>query len=454
MMRKTNGKNIKNQATTIDGLKKKLAGKKELESNFDECIEELDRVQGTEGKHLATIQRQSAQIESLKASLAKSTAELAQKDTKISEILDEKFETETALQERICDLESQTKSMSNGHKEDKSNYESMIKSLKEQLSTANHNCEEEKASLVKGMEEMKDGFTQSIDVYKKKVSDLESRLNVATQQNESITKELSDTKSLFAMRLEECNKEKNELSAKLEKTNKEFGSAKAARGKDINMLESELEKALDSKLETDKQLKDTRRQLQNALHSLDAMSHDGGKTRADMEDVMKHLKTEKDLLHRELVELRYQTEEQKNTIKYLTMDKTRCEESCDMLRSKIRELEAKGHYGRSDEKEMMQLEIKYLKNMLGKANNTINSSANIMCEKNGSSSTLEDQVEQLRANEKSRAAELSQARQMIQKLKTKEKYLESRVESLANQITKTVQEYETRLGAAREMGQF
>jgi chromosome segregation ATPase len=125
-----------------------------------------------------------------------------------------------------------------------------------------------------------------------------------------------------------------------------------------------------------------------------------------------------------------------------------------MLRSKIRELEAKGHNGSSDEKEMMQLEIKYLKSMLGKANSTINSSANSMCEKNGSNSTLEEQVEQLRANEKSRAAELSQARQMIQKLKTKEKYLESRVESLANQITKTVQEYETRLGEAREMGQF
>jgi predicted nucleic acid-binding Zn-ribbon protein len=74
------------------------------------------------------------------------------------------------------------------------------------------------------------------------------------------------------------------------------------------------------------------------------------------------------------------------------------------------------------------------------------------CGKNESNRALEEQVEQLRASEKSRAAELSQARQMIQKLKTKEKYLESRVESLANQITLTVQEYETRLGEAREMG--
>jgi chromosome segregation ATPase len=427
-----------------------LEGKEELESNFDECVEELGRVQGAEEKHQATIQRQTAQIESLKTSLAKLKAELAQKDTKISEILDEKFESETALQERIYRLESEIKSLSNGHKEDKSNYESMIKALKEQLNTANQSCEEEKASLVKGMEEMKDGFTQSIDVYKQKVADLESRLDLATQQYESITKEFSDTKSLFAMRLEECNREKNEVVSKLEQANKEYGSAKAARGKDINMLESELEKALASKLETDKQLKDTRRQLHNALHSLDAMSIDGGKTRADLEDIMKHLNTEKDLLHRELVELRYQTEEQKNTIKYLNLDKRRCEESCDALRSKIRELEAKGHFGSSDEREMMQLEIKYLKNMLDKAN-TINSSST-KCGKNESNRALEEQVEQLRASEKSRAAELSQARQMIQKLKTKEKYLESRVESLANQITLTVQEYETRLGEAREMG--
>lgn len=45
------------------------------------------------------------------------------------------------------------------------------------------------------------------------------------------------------------------------------------------------------------------------------------------------------------------------------------------------------------------------------------------------------------------SAELSHAKQTIEVLKSKERYLESRVDSLANQISNTVQDYETRLCA-------
>lgn len=421
---------IAKQTASIEQLKKELAGKEELESNFDECVEELNRIQGTEEKYQITIQHQAAQIDALKkqleASISKFTAD------------------ETALQKRIFELESKTKSLSNEHKEDKRNYESMIKTLKEQLNTDKEAHKEEKASLVKGMEEMKDGFTQSSDAYKKKIEALEMSLEVATQQLESTKKELS-----------QCDKERNEVVAKLEQLNADFGCAKTARGKDINMLESELEKALASKMDTEKQLKDTRRQLQNALHSLDEMAYDGGKMRTDLEDVTKNFNKEKDALHRELAELKHQAEVQKSEIDNLNLDKKRSDETCDELRRKIRELEgAKNQYGNSDDIEMMQLEIKYLKNKLNQA-----SSANCLTSSNGyhrtiSNSALEQQMEQLRASEKSKAFELSQARQTIQKLKTKEKYLESRVESLANQITKTVQEYENRLGEARELGQI
>ena len=43
------------------------------------------------------------------------------------------------------------------------------------------------------------------------------------------------------------------------------------------------------------------------------------------------------------------------------------------------------------------------------------------------------------------SVELSHAKQTIEVLKSKERYLESRVDSLANQISKTVQDYEMKL---------
>lgn len=374
--------------------------------------------------------------------MSKSKTDLSQKDDKITEILDAKFEMETDLKQRINELKSQVKSLSNGHKEDKHNYEGMIKTLKDQLNTASQTSEEEKVSLVKGMEEMNERFKQSVDAYQKKVTDLESRLEVATQEHESTKEKLSTVE-----------KERNDAVVKLDQLDADFGCAKTARGKDIKKLESELEKALASKLETDKQLKDTRRQLHNALQSLDEMAFDGGKMRTDLEDIMKHFNTEKDALHRELVELRHQNEVQKSTIDHLNLDNKRSDETCDELRGKIQELEAaKSQYGSSNDKGMMQLEIKYLKNKLEQANSANSLTSPSRYYKTENSGVLEHQMEQLRSSEKSKTLELSQARQTIQKLKTKEKYLECRVESLANQITKTVQEYETRLGEARELG--
>lgn len=384
--------------------------------------------------------------------MAKCQADLAQKEEKITEILDEKFEMETALQERIYSLEGQLKSISNGHKEEKHNDESVIKKLKEQLNIANESSEEMKASLVKGMEEMKQGYTESVDIYKKKIADLESKLAHATKEAESAKKELLDAKSMFVTRLEECNRERNNAVSKLDQMTKDSENAKAARGKDINLLEAELDKAYASKLETDKQLQDTRRQLHNALHSLDEMAADGGKMRTDLEGIMNHFHTEKDAIHRELVELRYLTEDQKITIHHLNLEKGRCEQSCDELRCRIRELEgiSKGrHSGSSEENDMLKLEIKYLKNKLEKANFVTGPTYTNRFMKPENDDAL---IDELRASEQLKSVELSKAKQTIQKLKTKEKYLESRVESLANQITKTVQEYETRLGEARELG--
>lgn len=326
-----------------------------------------------------------------------------QKEEKITEILDEKFEVETSLQERIYELESQTKSILNGHRKDKHNYEITIKKLQDQLSDVNESYDEGKTSLI----QLKNEYTESIACHTKKESDLESQLKLANQEADSVKKELSDAKAVFLGRLDECHKERDDITAKLNQVTKDF----RVRGKDIKSLETKLEKAYASKIETDKQLLDTRRQLHNALHSLDEMALGGGKMRTELEGIMNYFYTEKDALHRELVELRHQTQEQQSTIYLMNQDKTRYQQSYDELHTKIRKSEEscnKGQYLSVDEKE------------------------------------------KVRASENSKSTELSHAKQTIQKLKTREKYLESRVESLADQITKTVQDYETRLFEARD----
>lgn len=410
----------------------------------------------------------------MEASISKASKDVSHKEQKITEILDEKFEMETALQERIYELESEKKSRMNIHREEKHNLESMIKMLREQLSSANDSRESTKASMLEDMEEMKKGYDENIAHFKSKIADLESQLLVAIQEIETEKNESTKAKSVFVTRLEECSKERNNVTAKLNQLTKDFEDAKVARGKDIELLESELEKAYASKLESDKQLKDTKRQLQNALHSLDEMALDGGKMRNDLEDIMNTFNSEKDSIHRELVELRHKVEEQKNTIYNLNQDNRSYERSCDELRAQIRELEGKLRNGArqstdsSDGDQMLQLEIKYLKSMLEKATSSNTPSTPISYYPSESNAAIEqlrkekyqlqDQIDsnkkfmdELRSNEKVKSAELSKARQTIQMLKTKEKYLESRVESLASQITKTVQEYEMRLGEAREL---
>jgi hypothetical protein len=57
-------------------------------------------------------------------------------------------------------------------------------------------------------------------------------------------------------------------------------------------------------------------------------------------------------------------------------------------------------------------------------------------------------MEQLRSTQREKSLELSRAQQMIQVLKSKERYLESMVDSLVDQISKTVRDYEMRISSS------
>ena len=132
----------------------------------------------------------------------------------------------------------------------------------------------------------------------------------------------------------------------------------------------------------------------------------------------------------------------------------------------------KKHAEDAGSKEVMQLEIQYMKNKLEKSQEEIASASatassrearlasdaqSELSELKAKFTTLEpeklqmqtkmashtESMESTRNGQREMHAELSRAQQMIKMLRSKERYLESRVESLANQISKTVRDYES-----------
>ena len=132
----------------------------------------------------------------------------------------------------------------------------------------------------------------------------------------------------------------------------------------------------------------------------------------------------------------------------------------------------KKHAEDAGSKEVMQLEIQYMKNKLEKSQEEIASASatassrearlasdaqSELSELKAKFTTLESEklqmqtkmashtesMESTRNGQREMHAELSRAQQMIKMLRSKERYLESRVESLANQISKTVRDYES-----------
>ena len=89
------------------------------------------------------------------------------------------------------------------------------------------------------------------------------------------------------------NQEKESLALQLDQARKDIESIKSVRNKDIQLLESELDKTYKSKVEMDVELKDAKRQLATALRNLDEMTTDGGQMRNDLEGFVNDFTKEK-----------------------------------------------------------------------------------------------------------------------------------------------------------------
>ena len=300
------------------------------------------------------------------------------------------------------------------------------------------------------------------------------------------------------------------------------------------MLESELEKTSKHNLELEIELKETKRQLQSAVKSLDVITLDGGKMRSDLESIISDFASEKEALVTEITQLKARRESNSARVDKLMRENQRHENKSRELRQDIESLEIrlkktmdyneqlkneqdrreneirsneegkrceidnlKSELSRMEalqqnvkaleekltksteqneqlladreriesemrskddgEKQSLQHEIACLKSNLNRMEDEARAASDKMTsDYERKLADLQDQISQnltalrsYKQEQDEKSAELSRAHQTIEIHKSKERYLESRVESLATQIADTVQDYEMRLAASR-----
>lgn len=350
----------------------------------------------------------------------------------------------------------------------KRHHDTVVEGLKEELAKARKIRDENHLSLKRDMEEMKRDHEENISFYKEEAESLRSQLRVAKQKIELDRKERGQKIDEYEKRLAGSDSKNEELISSLTQCKKELEVIKSEHGKDMKILESELQSTYASKAGVEKDLEETRKQLKNVLRAMDEMALDGGKMRTDLEAIMNEFLNEKQQYHDELVMQKNRINEQRGVIEAINREKELHEKMCEELQANIQELEdqLKG-------KNELEREINYLKNRLEKSSSfgncgesvesgsstepqnghTIAALDQLRAEKRELQIELESNrklIEELRMNERGKCTELSKAHQTIQILRSKERYLESRVESLSHQIARTVQDYEMRLSEARE----
>ncbi|EED88549.1 predicted protein [Thalassiosira pseudonana CCMP1335] len=324
MLTNSNAALEKNQKELEDVVERMKSERDDLEGRLEECLVELDELKEKTGERCSLFEQQEVELETLRSehltALDSAKHQLSQKEKELSSALKEKSTLESYLRDEISSLESEVLSLKDTREHEKRYHAKVVETLKEEVSSARKLCDESKSTLMLEMEEEKKGYEEKVSFYKGEMESLRNQLQVARQQGECDRKELNSIKSLYEGRLEESTREKNEMEAKLEKTLKDIEALKAVRGKDIELLESELEKTYASKLETDQQLKDTKRQLQMSLRSLDEMALDGSKMRSDLESIMKDFQVQKFNLSKEITTLKMMNEEQKDVVRELTLE--------------------------------------------------------------------------------------------------------------------------------------
>ena len=393
--------------------------------------------QGQLEKSLQVMQNEKRSI------LAESKQQLSSLEDQLTKALADKREFEQMSQGQISDLQNELQMQRNLHENFFSHQSKIVEALRSDLAKS---IEQRKESV-----RMKQEYETNKAQNEREIGNLRSQLR-------SIQSESED-------KLDNTEREKEVLIQQLAQAVKDMDSLKLNRRKDIQFLESELDQTTKDKVEMEQELIETKRQLQNALRQLDSIALDGGKM-SDLECTVDNLTKEKNHYLKEIGDWKKVSEEHRCQIKDLKRNNEQYDIECNELQIKVASLEEKlGESGkRDDESSGLVHKIEYLKEKLQlakeeaiKATATVANdecNAKIMQLENekielySQLAQQKDDMEQLRTTHREMTTELSRAQQKIQVQKSKETYLESRLDSLANQISKTVLAYEMRLSSS------
>jgi multidrug resistance efflux pump len=182
------------------------------------------------------------------------------------------------------------------------------------------------------------------------------------------------------------------------------------------------------------------------------MAVDGEKMRSNVEGMMAGFMKEKENSQNEMALLKRDREEKLALMDELRRDKIAVDIDSKNLQQNVSDLEMKL---RGAEKFIADLENK-VKSLKGeKRQNAPEQAITEIVNVNqlrDDKASLQNQLDSkeksmidLRQTNRDVSMKLSKAQQTIHKLQSKEKYLESRVESLSNQISQTVHDYEMKL---------
>ena len=393
--------------------------------------------QGQLEKSLQVMQNEKRSI------LAESKQQLSSLEDQLTKALADRREFEQMSQGQISDLQNELQMQRNLHENFFSHQSKIVEALRSDLAKS---IEQRKESV-----RMKQEYETNKAQNEREIENLRSQLRSIQSESEG--------------KLDTTEREKEVLIQQLAQAVKDMDSLKLNRRKDIQFLESELDQTTKDKVEMEQELIETKRQLQNALRQLDSIALDGGKM-SDLECTVDNLTKEKNHYLKEIGDWKKVSEEHRCQIKDLKRNNEQYEIECNELQIKVASLEEKlGESGkRDDESSGLVHKIEYLKEKLQlakeeamKATATVANdecNAKIMQLENekielySQLAQQKDDMEQLRTTHREMTTELSRAQQKIQVQKSKETYLESRLDSLANQISKTVLAYEMRLSSS------
>ena len=344
-------------------------------------------------------------------------------------------------------MQSQLKVRGSSCEDIKKNHNKVVEGLKADLVRARQLHDESKSRLQQDISIMKAEHEENLTYYKNEVDSLQCQLRSVKIRGEA---ERKDWAMKYEDKLHCVEEQRDVLSTQVVQSRNDIETLKSVHEKDTQLLESELDKTYKAKVEFEAECKDVKHQLHNALRSLDVMASDGDKMRLDLESMCNDFSKEKSHYQQEISHLKNESESLKSKLN----EATRRERS--KLQQNTVHDQAKSDSNR--EQDELLLEIQHLRNKLEKAQvKAMNDSSlseytahitQLQAEKLELSKLIAEHsksAEAQRIIQRETSAELSRAKQTIQILKSKERYLESRVESLADQISQTVRDYEMRL---------